>query len=153
MKTNNKQRRVVGDVVKIDLGEGAHSYARVLPDATFAFYDSRSKTELPLAEIVTLPVLFQIAVMDHAVKGGRWPVVGHSPLENDLANVRPRFIQDRLQPDKFSIYDGGEIRPASREECNGLESAAVWEPSHVEDRLRDHYAGRSNKWVESLRMR
>ena len=30
---------------------------------------------------------------------------------------------------------------------------AVWEPAHVEDRLRDHYAGAPNKWVESLRPR
>jgi len=43
-------------------------------------------------------------------------------------------------------------RPASREECAGLEAAAVWEPEHVEDRLRDHFAGRPNKWVESLRI-
>jgi len=35
----------------------------------------------------------------------------------------------------------------------GLERAAVWGPSHVEDRLRDHYAGRKNKWVESLRIK
>lgn len=27
----------------------------------------------------------------------------------------------------------------------------VWSPEHVEDRLRDHFAGRPNKWEESLR--
>jgi hypothetical protein len=28
----------------------------------------------------------------------------------------------------------------------------VWAAEHVEDRLRDHYAGRPNQWVESLRI-
>jgi hypothetical protein len=153
MKPKKQQRRVVGDVIKIDLGDGTHSYACVLPDATFAFYDSRGKAELPVEEIVGLPVLFQLSVMDHAITDGRWPVVGRLPLNSEVTNVRPRFIQDRLRPDKFSIYEAGTIRPASREECDGLESAAVWEPSHVEDRLRDHYAGRSNEWVESLRVK
>ncbi len=153
MKTKKKQRRVVGDVIKIDLGDGIHSYARVHPDASFTFYDSRGKAELPVEEIVGLPVLFQVAVLDHAVKEGLWPVIGHSTLGNDLESVRPRFIQDLLQPDKFSIYECGTVRPASREECNGLAAASVWEPTHVEDRLRDYYAGRSNRWVESLRIK
>jgi hypothetical protein len=28
----------------------------------------------------------------------------------------------------------------------------VWEPEHVEERIRDHYAGRANRWAESLRI-
>lgn len=43
--------------------------------------------------------------------------------------------------------------PATPEECAVLERAAVWDPGHVEDRLRDHFAGQSNKWVESLRLK
>jgi hypothetical protein len=153
MKTKKKQRRVVGDVVRVDLEDGTHTYARVLPDATFAFYDKRDETELAISEILGLPVLFEVAVMDHAVKEGRWTVVGHAPLDGHFSKVRPRFIQDRVKPDSFSIYESGAIRPALRHECVGLEAAAVWEPAHVEDRLRDHYAGRTNKWVESLRIK
>ena len=32
-------------------------------------------------------------------------------------------------------------------------NAAVWDPQHVEDRLRDHFAGLPNKWVQSLALR
>jgi hypothetical protein len=32
----------------------------------------------------------------------------------------------------------------------GLESAVVWDPEHVVDRLRGPADGRPNKWVESL---
>ena len=65
--------------------------------------------------------------MDHAVKRGRWKIVGNLPLEENLQKPAPKFMQDRLRPDSFSIYEGGQIRPASKEECVGLERSAVWD--------------------------
>ncbi len=50
-------------------------------------------------------------------------------------------------PELAPLYE----RPATTGECIGLEAAAVWEAEHVEDRLRDHFAGQLNKWVEQLR--
>jgi len=146
------QKRTVGDIVEIPLGDGTHTYARVLPEATFAFYDCRTTETVPISEVVTKPLLFFVAVMNRAIKEKRWPVVGHIPLESGLQSP-PRFIQDALNKKRFEIYEHGRIRPATRQECFGLERAAVWEPEHVEDRIRDHYAGRQNKWVESLRMK
>lgn len=143
------KRRKVGDIVKVPLRDGTHTYARVLPEASFAVYDSRGTEELAIERVVNQPVLFFVAVMHHAVKTGRWPVVGHIPLDDQL-HAPPRFIQDPLNKSNFSIYENGQIRPATRHECLGLEREAVWEPEHVEERLRDHYAGRKNKWYESL---
>jgi hypothetical protein len=48
--------------------------------------------------------------------------------------------------------DQGYECPATLAECSGLERAAVWDPEHVVDRLRDHAAGRPNQWVESLKI-
>jgi hypothetical protein len=144
-------KRTLGDVVKIPLGDGTHAYARVLPEASFAFYDSRGTEDLPIERVIDLPVLFYAAAMKHAIKTGRWPIVGHIPLDNRLRRP-PTFIQDPLNNSSFSIYENGQIRSSTRQECIGLEREAVWEPEHVEDRLRDHYAGRSNKWFESLKM-
>jgi len=137
--------------VKVSLGDGSHTYARVPPDASFAFYDSRTTEDMAIEQVTGLPVLFFVAVMEHAVKEGRWPVVGHVPLDNAL-QAPPKFIQDALNKNRFEIYEHGQIRPATRQECIGLERAAVWEPELVEDRIRDHYARRKNKWVESLKM-
>ncbi|MGA3210294.1 MAG: immunity 26/phosphotriesterase HocA family protein [Terriglobales bacterium] len=144
------KKRTVGDIVKIPLGNGTHIYARVLPDATFAFYDSHVSEELALQTVLERPVLFFVAVMDRAIMKGRWPIVGHISLDEKL-QPPPKFIQDPINKDVFRIYENGQIRSATRQECVGLERAAVWEPEHVEDRLRDHYAGRRNKWFESLR--
>jgi hypothetical protein len=85
--------------------------------------------------------------MNHAIKTGRWPIVGHIPLEDGL-RAPPQFIQDPLNLNSFSIYENGEIRPATRSEIIGLERVVAWEPANVEDRLRDHYAGRKNKCLE-----
>ena len=91
--------------------------------------------------------------MDYAFKTGRWSVIGHVPLEEQLKLNPPKFIQDKIDPSQFRIYENREIRPAVRKECLGLECAAVWDPEHVEDRLRDYHAGRENKWVRSLQIR
>jgi len=143
----------VGDVIEIPLGDGTHIYARVLPGASCAFYDWRATEELPIEHAIRLPKMFFAAVMDFAVKEGRWPIVGHVPLDDRIVPP-PKFIQDPLNPNGFNIYlNSCEIIQATREECLRLERSAVWYPEHMEDRLRDHYAGRKNKWVELLKMR
>jgi len=94
-----------------------------------------------------------IAVYKNAVTKGRWLKIGKLPLEQNLQKFPPEFIQDPIEPTQFSIYENGKIRPAKREECEGLERAAVWEARHVEERLRDHYACRPNYWVEYMKIR
>src|SRR5271166_6599071 len=108
------KRRIVGDFVKIPLGDVSHSYARVLPEASFAFYDSRTTQDIPIEQVIAHSVLFFAAVMDQAVKRGRWPVAGHAPLDDRL-KAPPRFIQDPLNRNSFEIYEGGKTRPATRE--------------------------------------
>ena len=148
-----RQRRVVGAVLRVPLGDGTHVYAQTLKDADFAFFDSRSEAERPIDEVVSLPVLFRVAVHRSAYADSRWPRVGKAVVRADLADPIAKFIQDPIDPDQFQIYWAGEIREATRQECEGLDRCAVWDPEHVEDRLRDHYSGRSNKWAESLRIR
>jgi hypothetical protein len=147
-----RQRRRAGDVVRIDLGAGFHTYARVLPDPLFAFYDCRRVGEASMPEILASQILFRLAVMNHAVKAGRWPVIGHEPLKGEMLILRPNFIQDPIDKRFFSVYENGII-PAARGQCRGSERASVWEPEHVEDRLRAHYAGSVNHIVELLKLR
>jgi Immunity protein 26 len=154
MASNKKrQKRVIGDIAKIDLGDGFHTYARVLEDPSFAFYDARVTGDLPINQIIELPILFYLPVTKAAIQGGAWMVIGSAPLDDATLNPPPTFMQDALNKDAFEIYENGDVRPATKDECVGLERTAVWSPCHVEDRLRDHYAGRKNIWVESLRMK
>ena len=80
-------------------------------------------------------------------------MIGHEPLEGGDAHLPLKFIQDPIDETRFSIYENGAIPAATREQCRGLERASIWEPEHVEDRLRAHYAGNVNHIVELLKLR
>jgi hypothetical protein len=69
-------------------------------------------------------------------------------------NNPPFFKRDSISG-KLSIYTerGGKSfeKDATLEECKQLECAAVWSANHIIDRLNDHFSGKPNKWVESMK--
>jgi hypothetical protein len=150
-----RQRIQAGAVVKIPLGDGTHTYGRLLVKPYVEVYDSVTREEITdLESIVAKPVLFTVSVFDHAITKGRWPIVSKLPYDEETAELPLQFLQDVADPRRCRLIDAwGNITPASIEECAGLERAAVWEPEHVEDRIRDHYAGRPNTWFESLKLK
>ena len=159
MANLSKPRWLEGQIVHIDLKDGTHAYGRVLRFPLIAFYDRQFRDEeyLSVEDIVALPIAFLISTMRYAVISGGWPVIGRVRLTPELLEVPAFFKQDAISG-AISIYqEVPELaphyeRPATLAEVQGLECAAVWEPEHVEDRLRDHFAGRPNKWVELLRL-
>ena len=148
-----KQQRTVGAVLAVPLGDGTTCYAITLPEVDFAFFDVRTNDASPQPNLLDSTLLFRVAVHKSAWVNGRWLKVGKVALPAHLRSPQPTFMQDALDLRQFQIYVGGSIRPAAREECEGLERTAVWDPEHVESRLRDQYAGIPNKWVESLRIK
>ena len=158
LKSPTRRRRMPGQIVEIGLGQAKISYARVLHEPLFAFYDEAfSASEKPsMEDVISLPIAFKIDVMNSAVTSGRWPVIANIGLTADLQEI-PMFCKQDIVTGKLYIYqEVPELapyyeRPAAIEECIGLEAAAVWDAEHVEDRLRDHFAGQPNKWVEQLR--
>ncbi len=145
-------RRTVGSVVAIALGDGTYAFGRVLREPLIAFYDWKNPETDDIEAIVSKPIAFTLWVMNHAVTRGTWPVIGQVPLTPDLL-TEPLFFKKDPITKKLAIYrssTGKEI-PATRDECAKLECAAVWDPEHVVDRLRDHFSGRPNKWVEMMR--
>ena len=147
-----KQRVTEGAFVKVPLHGSIHAYARVIAEKSFAFYDCFTVEDLSLDIIKECSILFIIPVHQSALSSGRWEKIGTLPLENKFLSNPPMFMQDALNPSVFHIYENGEMRLASKKECVGLERFAEWEAEHVEDRLKDYYEGKPNKWVESLKM-
>ncbi len=94
-KTTKRQKERIGDVVRIKLGDGFHSYARILEEGTFAFYDCRTRDDLPIDKIISSPVLFFVPVMRYAVARSIWEVIGNAPLE---AAVNLQRTPTRLAP-------------------------------------------------------
>jgi hypothetical protein len=146
-------------MVRVPLGDGTVGWGRQLRSVRVEFYD-RFDAEIDAEQVDPRDVTlcrgaFTIAVMDRAFRRtSGWALLDVVPLsEKEEAEVYRSFKQDPRGA--LSIYwetpDGsyGEDS-ATRAACEGLERSAVWDPEHVEDRLRDHRAGRTNKWVESL---
>ena len=142
-------RRLIGAVHAVHVGN-SYVFCIALPEADFAFFDHRSPTLETPSELLLLPQLFRVAVHKSAWNRGRWPRVCVLEVPENLLQPVPRFMRDALKADQYSIYLNGNVRPASRQECVGLERASVWEAEQVESRISDHYAGRPNVWVRQL---
>ena len=149
MEKKKQQRRTVGAVVKIPLENNYHTYARILTD-DYAFYDIHATEDLPIDEILKLPVLFFATVYDDALKDGWVKVSKALPIEEHLNDKPPVYTQDRLSL-KYSIWKDGEEIPATKQDCIGLEYFMVWEREEMEERLNDHFAGRVNEFVEKMK--
>jgi hypothetical protein len=143
-----------GDVLRVDLDRDWHTYARILTRPTkIAFYDHRVRApEKNLIAIVNEPVLFVLAVNDR-VKKGCWPKIGHLPLETIPVPIPDQFMQD-ISSGACKIIDKAfNTRAVKPEECVGLERVAVWDPVHVEERIRDHYARRPNAQADNMKVK
>jgi hypothetical protein len=154
-----RQRRTPGQFVEVPIGSDNRAFARVLREPLIAFYDFHvaSDEQPSLAVIARKPIAFTVMVMNYAVTGGRWPVIGSMPLSGPLTKNPSFWKQDPLTG-SLAIYcedlsPPSYERPATRAECAGLECAAVWDPEHLEARLRDHFAGRPNNWLEALEIK
>ena len=76
------------------------------------------------------------------------PYVAFYDLETKEPSSEPvvRFTQELADFRKCTIFDSaGRERPATPEECVGLERAEVWEIQHIEDRLLDTFEGRHHR--------
>lgn len=159
MGTAQKRKRVrrkVGDILRIELGAGLHAYAQVADEPVIVFFEGVFEDEVAIERIPDLPVLFRLGVANHAISSGLWQVTGLKPLTAENA-LEPFFYKQDAISGRLSLYHSdfaatGYERPATLAECQHLECAAVWEPEHVVDRLRDHASGTPNRWLDSLKI-
>jgi hypothetical protein len=124
----------VGDVVQISLPDGTYAYGRIYKETALAVYEPGNPPE-------SEDYQFIVGFNGGAVESGDWPVVAHRPFPNEESSWQPpKYIRDRLNG-KCEIYYKGQTRPASEEECKGLERASVWNANHIVDRIMG-----SDKW-------
>lgn len=142
-----------GTFVRVPLEDGTFGYGRILKPPHSAFYHYRTPSpDSDLDRIASNPVLFRIAVR-YLPRSG-WEFIGWRELESHLTQPVVQFTQDLGDFKKCKIFDdAGNARPATPEECVGLEKAAVWDPHHVEGRLLDFFMGRPNVNVEFSKVR
>ncbi|MEV6429032.1 Imm26 family immunity protein [Nocardia sp. NPDC051463] len=157
-----RANRAPGRIVRIDLGDGRYAYGRQLTGVSVEFYDRVGKPgeTIDLIRIVCAPVAFRVCVRDYAFRrSGGWELLDVVSLTQEEQSAVERYAKQDVITKAISIYWSDPISgaygetPATFEECQGLERHAVWDPHHVEERLRDHFDGCPNKWVESLQLK
>lgn len=138
-----------GNFVRIPLEGGMFGFGRVLRGAV-GFYDLRAAETPPLEEIAARPMLFKVWVMKYAIGRKYWQVVGNLPLTPELLIPWTFYGFDTISGE-FWLYhqETAPLQiPATIDEVRGFESAGVWDPEHIEQRLNDHFAGRENIWAK-----
>ncbi|PMN64866.1 hypothetical protein BCT27_24830 [Enterovibrio norvegicus] len=138
-----------GKVVQISLSNGKFGYGLVLSDPLVAFSENSYAVPQNDYSKVFDGKLFRIWVMKSAFGKNGWPKVGTVEL-NQAELSEPKFYKFDVISKQFSIYSNGNEIAATKEDCIGLECAAVWSKEHVEERLLAMSEGRDSKWVSSL---
>lgn len=129
----SRKRIKIGDVYAIPLPNKKYSFGRVFNDAGFGIYDhiGESIDDTPINESYQ----FIVGVYNHAIKSGEWTFVENRPFNNVDESYPPPMCNIDSFTGEYSIYHKGEIRKATKSECEGLEVAAVWDANHITDRI------------------
>jgi hypothetical protein len=144
------RRASPGNIWKVPLSDGSHTFARELQHPFAAIYDARNLAENDTDRIAKRPVLFVVVVHDSTFR--EWIKVGSRPVEPEI-RIPDRFRQDIADPSNCRIVNAdGVERAATIDECEGLEPQAVWETEHIDERIIAYYQGRPSEFVESLKL-
>ncbi|MGP4029527.1 hypothetical protein [Actinomadura sp. 3N407] len=144
---------VAGSVFKVPVGEDDHAFAVMLAEFPYvAFY---SKTLfIDEAGLLSEEAIFIILVAKSAYVSGAWgsPI---RQLNKEALPAIPRFFwQSPVKKADCKIIEPIKRRvPATPSQCIGLEPEAVWSNEHIESRIIDTYAGRTNAFLESLQVK
>lgn len=121
----------IGIILSIKLPNEKYAFSRLFQDSTIGVYQqqSLSKDDIPQDENYQ----FFVGIYKYSLK--MWQVVGYKPFSDVESSWPPKmFIHDVIS-DKYNIYYKGEIKCSTKEECMGLECAAVWDTEQIIDRI------------------
>jgi hypothetical protein len=126
-------RRKIGNIHAIPLPNGNFAYCRTFRDASIGIYVQIGENieDLPKKE----DYQFIVGVYNDVLTLGDWPLVDYRPFKNEEEEWPPPYcIIDSISCE-VSIYHKGEISKANKDDCQGLEIAAVWEAEDIIDRI------------------
>lgn len=139
-----------GEFVAVPL-DGEFAFIRIAWKVRFALYDIKAAAIPPLEEIEKHPILCILGGSPDAMISGRWRIIGQKPLEPTL--LAPVKVFRHPQGSSYvDIYEEGEFKPYAGEDLTKMECLASWEPRHIEERLRNHFAGRPDPATESSKV-
>lgn len=128
-------RPPVNSVIAIPIDVGKWAHARVLKDASIAVYRGVRDVHTKYPE-GDRNYAFVVGVYDDVISDPSWVVVGKDrPKLPDDEWPPPKAVRDKISG-TVRVYYKGEFRPATGNEAESLETAAVWDRDHIMERLR-----------------
>jgi hypothetical protein len=91
-----------GDVLKYPLSSGKHGYCQWLPDGTARFFLFESTQELPVEQVLSLPVAFRVVVFRDTPNRYGWSRIGKAPIPPEAAS-RQRYAKKDILSGRLSI--------------------------------------------------
>lgn len=134
-----------GEIYKVPIDDQYYTYGRYLSPIGWEFFDCRTDVDIPDLElIISKPVLFLQGMHKSALR--EWKRVGKSMTDIDkFGDQFVFFHQNRYDPNDCHVLSlSGLSKTVSPRECQGLYPATSAEAWHVEQRLRNHYAGKED---------
>ncbi len=89
--------------------------------------------------------------MKYAIGIKGWSVVGQIILTPKIEDTPKFYKYDQISKRFYHYVDCVNDILVTREDCIGLECAAVWDPHHIAERLLDEKLGRPSKWGEHMK--
>ena len=132
-KTRKKYiRPKLGDVFEISLPNETYAYCRLIEETCIQIYDFISKVpnNPPIGH---RDFLFQVGVFKDILTQQIFKRVGTDPLTGE-EKINPLYVYDKIYK-KYKIYEDEHTRPATKEECIGLERFIVWDWGSLKDRI------------------
>jgi len=139
-------REKIGMVFRVNLKEnGMYAYGQVATKTKNIFFDHFDKEGewTPVEDIIQKPLTFYLIVDSYVLKEGIWDILGAWPVKPENQIFPKDFGYDSFKKTYF-IWEGGNHVTCTLEETYGRECKAAWDHISVEQRLRDHFAGRPN---------
>jgi hypothetical protein len=145
-------RQKPGQVLRIPLGDGTYGYCQMVDKVRHAFFDfSDNGEKSDIEKILSSKMIFKCTVDSYVINKGYWEIIGSFPIKEHLTIYEKSFSYNH-HSNRYQIFKQGTgFIPASWEEIKDLEPFASWGHTHIEQRLRDHFAGRPNYHVEGFK--
>ena len=148
-----KIKLLPGDLLKVPYKPGVHTFARILIEESYAFYDCPSSTQdKPYNDILQSDILFVAQVAVFPVLKGFWTVLTNLPLEPPLSTFYPRYFSPvPTSPENLNFYDTykSEIEDAIKKDwikTGKIQLAGIHEQEHIDSRINDYYDGKRNRF-------
>lgn len=136
------KRRKPGQIYRINLFNGYHTYGLELNNGQVAVLDILTTEQLTVHAVVDLPRLFTVGVLDQDV--AKWKQIGYAEITGEQGRGPDVFVQDIIDLSIRILDDNGDSRSATYNEVLYMERARGWYAFMVEQRARDHFASKTN---------